>query len=29
VNDLIDQILAVIFEAGDPKQIYKYEIVDN
>ena len=28
-SEIFDQILNVIFEAHDPTQIYKYEIVDN
>ena len=29
INDLLEQILKVVFEAHDPEQIYKYDIVDN
>lgn len=28
-KEIFDQILSVIFEAHDPSQVYKYEIVDN
>ena len=28
-NEIFEQILNVIFEAHDPTQIYKYDIVDN
>lgn len=28
-GEIFEQILKVIFEAHDPTQIYKYEIVDN
>lgn len=29
INELFEQILKVVFEAHDPEQIYKYDIVDN
>jgi hypothetical protein len=28
-KEIFDQILNVIFEAHDPAQIFKYDIVDN
>lgn len=29
VNEFIDQMLNVIFEADDPNHVYKYDIIDN